>query len=141
MDKNDEKRQQLLVRMMASGRGSLRPGREAMLEPWRRIARHLSPLIGESGFSALLGRTCRLMAPGLDWVPGNTSGKTIGAMLDSLGDSFDQQAPDVAQAGNAVLLDTFTTLLADLIGETLTIRLLQTAVDGAAEQKNAQEQK
>jgi hypothetical protein len=141
MEKNDEKRQQLLVRMMASGRDSSRAGREAMLEPWRRIARHLSPLIGESGISALLGRTLKLVVPGLDWLPANTSGKSIGALLDSLGDSFDQQALDAAQAGNAVLLDTFTTLLADLIGETLTIRLLQTAVDGAAEQKNGQEQK
>jgi hypothetical protein len=140
MDKNDEKRQHLLVRMMASGGDRSRARRDYLLEPWRRIACHLSPLIGESGFSALLGRASRLVAPQFGWLVGSGGPKTITVLLDGLGDRFDQNA-DAAQAGNAALLDTFTTLLADLIGEALTIRLLQTAVDGPAEQKNEQEQK
>ncbi|MGZ5201617.1 MAG: hypothetical protein ACXWC4_17775 [Telluria sp.] len=140
MDKNDEKRQQLLVRMMTSGGDRSRPRRDYLLEPWRRIARHLSPLIGESGISALLGRASKLVEPQFDWLAGGSSAKSINVLLEGLGDSFDQNA-DAAQAGNAALLDTFTKLLADLIGEALTIRLLQTAVDGPAEQKNAQEQK
>jgi hypothetical protein len=140
MDKNEETRQQLLVRMMASDGERSRSRRDHLLEPWRRIAGHLSPLIGESGFSALLGRASRLVAPQFGWLAGCGSAKTIVALLNGLGDSFDQNA-DAARAGNAALLDTFTTLLADLIGEALTIRLLQTAVDGTAEQKNEQEQK
>lgn len=139
MDKNDEKRQQLLVSMMASGGD--RPSRDILLEPWRRIACHLSPLIGDSGFSALLSRASRLVAPDYGWLAGVSSAKPTNSLLDGLGDSFALQNADAARAGNAALLDTFTKLLADLIGDALTIRLLQTAVDGTAEQKNAQEQK
>jgi hypothetical protein len=141
MDKNDEKRQQLLVRMMASGGERSRARRDYLLEPWRRIVSHLSPLIGESGFTALLGRASRLVAPEFGWLTSCTSAKSVAAQLNGLGDGFDQQDSDAAHAGNAALLDTFTKLLSDLIGEALTIRLLQTAVDGPAEQKNAQEQK
>lgn len=139
MDKNDEKRQQLLVRMMASGGDRSYARRDYLLEPWRRIACRLSPLIGDSGFVALLGRAAKLVTPQFGWMAGISSSRPATAVLDDLGDSFDQN-PDAAQAGNAALLDTFTSLLADLIGEALTIRLLQTAVDGAAEPKNAQEQ-
>ena len=140
MDKNHEKRQQLLFGMMASGGDRSRARRDYLLEPWRRIACHLSPLIGDSGFAALLGRAAKLLTPQFGWMAGISSSRPANAVLDGLGDSFDQN-PDAAQAGNAALLDTFTSLLADLIGEALTIRLLQTAFDGAAEQKNAQEQK
>lgn len=142
MDKNDANRQQLLVEMIASGH-ALRPqaGRRALLLPWRRMATHLSPLIGESGFCALLGRACRLVAPRFGWLSTSSPAKTIDALIDNLGDCYDRQGADTANAGNAALLDTFTRLLADLIGEALTNRLLCAATRDDGGQKNAQEQK
>lgn len=138
MTKNNDKRQQLLDELMASG-GEAATGE--LLQPWRHLARQLSPLIGESGFCALYGRAGRLIAARHGWLVTGTSFKTIDVLIAALGDSFGAVAGDEARAGNIALLDTFTRLLADLIGEALTIRLLSTASQGQGDQKHAQEQK
>lgn len=139
MDKNDDKRQQLLAAMAASGGASPEGGTQCLLQPWSRLARHLSPLVGESGFCALFGRAARLVSARFDWIA-SPSFKTIDALIAALGERFACVGPDQAQAANMALLDTFTRLLADLIGEALTIRLLHSAARGPGEQ-NAQEQK
>lgn len=141
MDKNDEKRRQLLAEMTA-GESPAHPGPlDALLQPWRRLARHLSPLVGESGFSALYGRSLRLAQPEHGWLVGGATPKTIDGTLTDLAKRFGEAGAQQAQAANVALLDTFTKLLADLIGEALTIRLLHSAVQDQGEQKNAQEQK
>lgn len=140
MEKNDATRQQLLVEMM-SGTQRTDNGRETLLQPWRRMAARLSPLIGESGFCALLGRARRLVAPRFGWLSTSSSAKTIDALIDSLDDCYGSQGADTAHAGNAALLDTFTRLLAGLIGEALTNRLLHAAARGDGEPKNAPEHK
>ncbi|GAB3454469.1 hypothetical protein GCM10027321_05810 [Massilia terrae] len=140
MEKNDANRQQLLVEMM-SGVQRTENGREGLLQPWRRVAAHLSPLIGESGFCALLGRARRLVAPRFGWLSTSSSAKTIDALIENLGDCYGRQSADTAHDGNAALLDTFTRLLAGLIGEALTNRLLHAAARGDGEQKNAPEHK
>ncbi|GAB3448274.1 hypothetical protein NX773_06760 [Massilia solisilvae] len=139
MDKHDDKRQQLLVAMTASCGASTRDGTLSLLQPWSRLARHLSPLIGESGFCALFGRAARLVSARFDWVAG-PSFKTIESLLGALGERLASVGAEQARAANTALLDTFTRLLADLIGEALTIRLLHSAALSTGEQ-NAQEQK
>lgn len=141
MDKNDANRQQLLVEMMASGAQRTEGGGVDLLQPWRRMAAHLSPLIGESGFCALLGRARRLAAPQYSWLLTSSSAKTIDALIDNLDDCYEGQDEDTAYAANAALLDTFTRLLANLIGEALTNRLLHAAAHGDGEQMNAREHK
>jgi hypothetical protein len=138
MNKNNDKRQQLLEELMAGG-GESATGE--LLQPWRRLARQLSPLIGESGFCALYGRAGRLIAARYGWLPAGTSFKTIDVLIAALGDSFDGIEAGEARAGDIALLDTFTRLLAELIGEALTTRLLSAASQGQGDQKNAQEQK
>jgi hypothetical protein len=112
-----------------------------LLQPWSRLARHLSPLIGESGFCALFGRAGRLVAPQFAWFPATSSFKTTDVLIGALGQCFDGVPADEARIGNIALLDTFTSLLAGLIGEALTNKLLDAAAQGQGEQKNAQEQK
>jgi hypothetical protein len=138
MNINDDKRQQLLDELMAGGGES---ANGALLQPWRHLARQLSPLIGESGFCALFGRSGRLVAARYGWLMAGSSFKTIDVLIAALGDSFDGVAADEVRAGNIALLDTFTRLLADLIGEALTTRLLNAASQRQGDQKNAQEQK
>jgi len=142
MDNTDDKRKQLLVQVTASG-GATNPlgGTAQLLQPWARLARHLSPLIGESGFCALFGRAGRLVAPQFDWFPATSSFKTIDVLIAALRQSFDGVSADEARIGNIALLDTFTRLLAGLIGDALTNRLLDAAAQAQGEQKNAQEQK
>ncbi|MFL6672091.1 MAG: hypothetical protein ACJ8LG_02230 [Massilia sp.] len=142
MDKYHDKRQQLLLDLMnTKGTSSPPESMDQLLLPWRRLAVHLSPLIGESGFCALYVRAARLAASEFDWLVAGPSCHSIVQALSALGETYGTVDPAVAQAGNAGLLNTFTKLLADLIGEALTIRLLHSATSGAGEQKNAQEHK
>lgn len=142
MDKNYDKRRQLLVEMItSSGAASPTEGSEHLLLPWRRLARHLSPLIGESGFCALYGRASRLAQPDHGWLGATPASKSIDGLIAALGDSFGGVNADAARAANGALLNTFTMLLSDLIGEALTIRLLHSAAHGEGEQKNVQENK
>jgi hypothetical protein len=141
MDKNDDKRQQLLVEMLAGGvTEGAQAGNGQLLQPWRQLARHLSPLIGESGFCALFSRAGRLVATQYGWLASPTF-KTIDVLIAALGDSLNGVPVDAAREGNTALLDSFVKLLSDLIGEALTIRLLHSAAHGQGEQQYAQEQK
>lgn len=142
MDNNDDKRQQLLLDIM-NHQGAATPPDAAgeLLLPWQRLSAHLSPLIGDSGFCALYVRATRLAAAQFDWLSANPSCKSMGHALASLGDAFVSVEPAVARAANAALLNTFTKLLADLIGEALTIRLLHAATQGVDQRMNAQEHK
>jgi hypothetical protein len=142
MDKNDDKRRYLLVEMTAGFRPAPSGGHhDALLHPWRCLARHLSPLIGESGFCALYSRSGRLVQPLHGWLGAGATYKTIDGAIADLAARFGDAGAEQAGEANLALLETFTGLLAGLIGEALTNRLLQAAVQDQGEQKNAQEQK
>jgi hypothetical protein len=142
MNNNDDKRQRLLLDIMTNnGATRLPESTDELLQPWRRLAGHLSPLIGESGFCALYLRATRLLTGQFDWLASSQSCKSIDRALAGLGERLDATDTLAAQAGNAALLNTFTKLLSDLIGEALTTRLLSSAAKGDDGQKNAQEHK
>lgn len=141
MDNNDEKRRHLLAQMTTGDFPAHQRDHDSLLQPWRRLARHLSPLVGESGFCALYGRCGRLIQSNYAWLSGGAAPRTIDGALVDLAKRFAEAGPEQARAANGALLDTFTKLLADLIGEALTIRLLHAAVQDQGEPKNAQEQK
>jgi hypothetical protein len=141
MDNNDDKRRHLLAEMTARCGTAHQCDHDGLLQPWRRLARHLSPLVGESGFCALYGRCGRLIQSNYAWLAGGSIPRTIDGALVDLAKCFAEAGPEQARAANNALLDTFTKLLADLIGDALTIRLLHAAVQDQGEPKNAQEQK
>ena len=127
--------------MMTSKGG---PGRSEehirLLQSWRRLADQLGPLIGDSGFCALFARACRLVGPEFRWLTDGPPCKTRDAQITALDELLASVAPEHAKAAHAALLQTFTELLASLIGQTLARRLLDAAArDG--EEKNAQEHK
>jgi hypothetical protein len=132
MEKNDHKPHQLLPPSGAN---------DELLLPWLRLAHQLSPLVGENGFCALFGRASRLVAPQFEWLGASHSGKTAEAVLASLQEKLASVDAVVSNEGNAALLQSFTKLLAALIGEALTNRILNSAAYGEDEQKNAQEHK
>lgn len=116
-----------------------------LLQPWRRIAQHLCPLIGESGFCALFGRAVHVIGPDHAWLAPQQPCRAPEQLFTSLEERMVLVDAERAAAANEALLQTFTQLLAALIGERLTQRLLEsaTATTGTAsgQQKNAQEQK
>lgn len=116
-----------------------------MLQPWRHIAQHLCPLIGESGFCALFGRAVHVIGPEHAWLAPQQPCRVPEQLFTSLEERLALVDADRAAAANDALLRTFTHLLATLIGERLTQRLLASAtaaVDATqGQQKNAQEQK
>lgn len=127
--------------MMTSKGG---PGRSEvharLIHAWRRLADQLGPLIGDSGFCALFGRACRVVAPEYRWLADTPGCKTRDAQIGALDDMLASVAPALAQEANAALLRTFASLLASLIGEALARRLLEAAArDG--EEKNTEERK
>ena len=137
MEKNDDKRQQLISEVLAPTAGTAPAELHAhAMSAWHRLAAHLSPLIGEAGFCALYGRAVRLAAPGAHW-PATAFGlRSIATLLATLADNLATLDADAAQAANAALLDTFTKLLAGLIGAALTTRLMNTAWADAPDRKS-----
>jgi hypothetical protein len=139
MDNKDDKRRQLIHAMLAQpGDGDVA---ERHLLPWRSLATHLSPLIGESGFGALYGRTARLLAQQYGWLSIGPSSLPMEALFRTLKDDLAKADPAQAALANQALLTTVTRLLSDLIGEALTTKLIEAAWHGAQAQNNAGEQK
>lgn len=120
-------------------------GSRRLLQPWRRIAQHLCPLIGESGFCALFGRAIHVVGPEHAWLAPEQPCRAPEQLFASLEERMALVDSERSAAANEALLRTFTQLLATLIGERLTQRLLESAtatMDPAhGQQKNAQEQK
>ncbi|QBE62414.1 hypothetical protein [Pseudoduganella lutea] len=139
MDNKDEKRRQLIRAMLAQAGGA--DAAERHLLPWRSLAVHLSPLIGEIGFGALYGRTGRLLAQQHACLTIVPSSQPLDALFQTLNDDLARVEPAQSALANEALLTTFTRLLSELIGEALTTQLIDTAWNGAQAPNNAGEQK
>jgi hypothetical protein len=135
MDKNDDKRQQLISRMFATDRVN-----GGDVASWRRLAAHLSPLIGETGFAALYGRATRLVQSRYSWLTPEQSAQSVDSVFDHLAKQLSSVETSLAAEANMALLDTFSRLLSGLIGEALTMRLLNSAWSDGSDQGNSKEQ-
>jgi hypothetical protein len=99
---------------------------EATLSTWRQMTAQLEPLIGVRGADALFSRSLHLTSkafPSLA-IGGNREGGA--ALLASLKARLEACEAAVATEASLTLLVTFSDLLATLIGEPLTERLLGT---------------
>ena len=107
---------------------------EASVELWELVAVRLTVLIGEGGFLPLYGRSVYLTRQRFFWLAPPTlsikqtgSRQRFGSLKDSLYTQMQLENNGEALAGSTALFITFFDLLAGLIGETLTLNLLQTA--------------
>lgn len=127
--------------MMTSKSGPGRSeGHAHLIQSWRRLADQLGPLIGDNGFCALFGRACRVVGPDFRWLADTSPCKTRDTQINALDEMLASVAPEHALAAHAALLQTFTGLLASLIGQALAARLIDAAArDG--DEKNEQEHK
>lgn len=117
------------------------PGSSQLLQPWRRLAQQLCPLIGDSGFCALLGRAIHMAGPEHAWLAPQQSCSLPEQLFALLEERMVGVDAARAAAASDTLLRTFTQLLASLIGEALTQRVLSSAMTTADSQARAQEQK
>ncbi len=124
-----------------AGAQDLASGSRDLLQPWQRIAQRLCPLIGESGFCALFGRAVHMVGPDHAWLAPQQPCRSTEQLFASLAERLAPVEPGQAAAANDTMLQTFTKLLATLIGEALTQRLLASATASADQPANAQEQK
>ncbi len=110
---------------------------EAAIKTWRGVAVHLAPIIGEGGVGSLYARSLHLTRASFPWLAtaqpmplALRMQQTDWPFMD-LRMSLMQRDPADASNASSVLLDTFLELLATLIGEPLTARLLQSLLDDA----------
>jgi hypothetical protein len=103
------------------------PGAAALASAYfglsQQTAGQLEPVIGVGGVEALFGRALHLTARRLSWLPSAASGNSAAPM-----DVFQiclagRSASEASDAGETLLL-TFAGLLAGMVGESLTGRLL-----------------
>lgn len=86
-------------------------------------------MIGQRGSAALYQRSLHLARADYPWLGAAYEGAAERGEFDALRSALAQQTPEHAAAAHDSLLQTFIDLLADLIGESLTQRLLQAAWD------------
>ncbi len=96
---------------------------EAKLKTWHQVSARLSPVIGERGVDALLGRSLYLTSTTYPWLAAVWDNADSPTMLAGLETRLADRCQDAAEA-NRTLLATFIKLLADMIGESLVERLL-----------------
>lgn len=96
----------------------------AIVRTWQRMAAQLEPVIGVRGVAVLLDRSLHLTGKKFLWLAQSTPLEAGTDQLVHLQSRFvNGNAKDVAEAG-CTLLVTVTEMLAGLIGESLTERLL-----------------
>ena len=107
---------------------------------WRDINAALTPIIGQRGVAALFKRSLFLtgaahasLAATLDDVD------ALGSVV-ALRATLEQQSSAAAIATNGALLQTFSDLLINLIGESLTERLLQPVQDNPSSDSTMREE-
>jgi hypothetical protein len=132
MPNYDEKRQQLIKAVLALAAGGAdTQGDPSPLWAWERLAAHLTPLIGDAGFGAIYGRALRMTAPQFQWLTVMPPPQTIDASFRTLSEDFLSVDSEEMLQANRVLLDRLTGLLSALIGDLLTMRILESAWSGA----------
>lgn len=100
---------------------------EAALTAWQEMAAKLQPLIGARGVDVLLRRALHLTKTTFPGLSINSSEVENAVLLENLkAELARRETPDAMEASFS-LLATFTGLLATLIGESLTGKLLCTA--------------
>jgi hypothetical protein len=91
------------------------------------LARHLEPLMGTRAVRAIYGRSVALAASEAPWIAAGAGVQNGGGPVETLRGCLEHQDSLAATDGVRILLVTFVELLARLVGEGLTARLLAQA--------------
>lgn len=100
---------------------------DAAINLWEQMATQIISIIGEGGFNSLYARSVFLTQSTFPWLTVNSLSPQNDCRFAELKTSLEGQTPAQASAANSLLLITFTDILAALIGEQLTTRILRSA--------------
>jgi len=98
---------------------------DAITSAWQQIDETLRPIIGQHGVEGLYKRSLFLATTSHPWLTNRDPNPSRPLDIALLGTLVARQSKVEAIAGGALLLHTFYELLANLIGPSLTERLLR----------------
>jgi hypothetical protein len=97
---------------------------EATASTWRLVTEQLAPVIGARGLDVLFSRALHQTSASFPWLEVAEDRGGSATPMTSLMACLTGQHPSTAAEASTALLVRFTELLATLIGESLTTRLL-----------------
>ena len=131
MDVASRGRQAALLRHAADGAEISRIAASAGAL-WQDVDRALSPIIGALGVRAIYRRSVNVIREHYPWLQEAYAQAADGEPFAVLKAALEQQTPMTAAAANGALLQAFYDVLEQLIGGSLTTRLLEPALDKPA---------
>ena len=111
----------------------------AAIDHWERLANQIISVIGEGGFNSLYARSLFLTRSTFPWLAAGAQSAPTDHRFADLKMSFEGQTTAQVSEANGLLLITFTNILAALIGEPLTTRLLRSAWPNEAQDRASKE--
>lgn len=138
MEARDPLRHQLIEGLMAPHTENVA---DAAIDLWEQMATQIISIVGEDGFNSLYARSVFLAQPKFPWLAANSLSPQTDQRFAELKKHLEGQTPSQARAANNLLLLTFTGVLAALIGEPLTTRILRSAWGNDASYSTSKESK
>lgn len=117
-------REQKIKNLMAQPRG---PDNAGPTHLWRGMAVQIVSLLGGGGFQSLYARSMFLARHTYPWLVPPAGGGPTDLSFAALDHCLAEQSAELALEANIHLMLTFTDIMASLIGEQLTDRILITA--------------
>jgi hypothetical protein len=121
---SDLLKQQIVKRRMAQ---STEEVADAAINLWEQMATQIIFIVGEGGFNSIYARSVFLTQSTFPWLATDSLSPQTDHRFAELKISLEGQTPEQINAGNSLLLITFTDILASLIGEKLTSLILRSA--------------
>ena len=138
METRDQLRHQLIEGLMAPHTENVA---DAAIDLWEQMATQIILIVGEDGFNSLYARSVFLAQPKFPWLAANSLSPQTDQRFAELKKRLEGQTPSQAREANSLLLLTFTGILAALIGELLTTRILRSAWGNDASYSTSKESK
>jgi hypothetical protein len=112
---------------------------DAAVLVWEKLAEQIVSIVGEGGFNTLYSRSLTLTQSIYFWLEFDPHLPQTGHRFAELKMCLERQTPEHALEANLLLLNTFTDILASLIGEQLTTSILRLAWGNVAEDNPGKE--
>ena len=113
---------------------------DAAVDLWEKMSTQIISIVGEGGFTSLYARSLHLTQSAFPWLADSSLSPPADQRFKKLKISFEGQTPAQATEANRRLLTTFTDILASLVGEQLTTRILRSAWGVDAQDRTSKEQ-
>lgn len=124
LEPEDLPRRELIARLMARDPDNTA---DVAVDLWERMSLQIVSIVGEQGFNSLYRRSVFLAQPTYPWLAASPPPQQRGQYFAELRKGLEGQTPSHARDANSLLLLTFTGILAALIGDPLTTRMVRSA--------------